>query len=62
MHKRPITATSPVATYTKHVADHSERRIAAAIGISRYTVAEYLRRATVVGITWPGQPNWTMRR
>jgi DNA-binding transcriptional regulator LsrR (DeoR family) len=27
----------------KHVAGHSERRIAAAIGISRYTVAEYLR-------------------
>ncbi len=37
----------------KHVAGHSERRIAAAIGISRYTVAEYLRRAMVVGITWP---------
>jgi transposase len=37
----------------KHAAGHSERRIAAAIGISRYTVAEYLRRATVVGITWP---------
>jgi hypothetical protein len=28
-------------------------RIAAAIGISRYTVAEYLSRAAVVGITWP---------
>jgi len=37
----------------KHVAGHSERRIAGAIGISRYTVAEYLRRAVVVGITWP---------
>jgi transposase len=37
----------------KHAAGHSERRIAAAIGISRYTVAEYLRRAAVVGITWP---------
>src|ERR1700751_6165963 len=37
----------------KHAAGHSARRIAAAIGISRYTVAEYLRRATVVGITWP---------
>jgi transposase len=37
----------------KHIAGHSERRIAGAIGISRYTVAEYLRRATVVGITWP---------
>ena len=23
------------------------------VGISRYTVAEYLRRAAVVGITWP---------
>ena len=37
----------------KHMAGHSERRIAAAVGISRYTVAEYLRRALVVGITWP---------
>ena len=37
----------------KHVAGHSERSIAAAIGISRYTVAEYPRRATVVGITRP---------
>ena len=23
------------------------------VGVSRYTVAEYLRRAAVVGITWP---------
>jgi hypothetical protein len=37
----------------KHVCGHSERRIAAAVGISRYTVAEYPRRAAVVGITWP---------
>src|SRR4051794_14137238 len=37
----------------KHAAGFSERRIAAAIGISRTTVAEYLRRASVVGITWP---------
>ena len=37
----------------KHVAGQSERRIAAAVGISRYMVAEYLRRAMVVGITWP---------
>ena len=37
----------------KHVCGHSGHRIAAAIGISRYTVAEYLRRAAVVGITWP---------
>ena len=29
----------------KHAAGFSERRIAAAIGISRTTVAEYLRRA-----------------
>ena len=26
------------------------------LGISRYTVAEYLRRAGVVGITWPVPP------
>jgi hypothetical protein len=31
-------------------------RIAAAVGISRYTVAEYLRRAAVVGITLPVPP------
>jgi hypothetical protein len=37
----------------KHVAGFSDRRIAAATGISRYTVAEYLRRATIIGITWP---------
>ena len=37
----------------KYVCGQSGHRIAAAIGISRYTVAEYLRRAAVVGITWP---------
>ena len=26
------------------------------LGVSRYTVAEYLRRAGVVGITWPVPP------
>jgi hypothetical protein len=30
-----------------------ERHIAAALGISRSTVTEYLRRAAVVGIAWP---------
>ena len=37
----------------KHVCGHSGHQIAATVGISRYTVAEYLRRAGVVGITWP---------
>ncbi len=37
----------------KHVCGHSGHQIAAIIGVSRYTVAEYLRRAAVVGITWP---------
>ena len=37
----------------KHAAGFSERGIAASLGISRTTVAEYLRRAAVVGITWP---------
>jgi transposase len=40
----------------KYVCGHSERRIAAALGISRYTVAEYLRRAAVIGLTWPLPP------
>ena len=37
----------------KHVCGHSGHQIAAMVGVSRYTVAEYLRRAAVVGITWP---------
>jgi len=37
----------------KHVCGHSRYQIAAMVGVSRYTVAEYLRRAAVVGITWP---------
>jgi transposase len=37
----------------KHACGQSDRQIAAAGRISRYTVAEYLRRAAVVGITWP---------
>ena len=40
----------------KYACGHSERRIAAALGISRYTVAEYLRRAAVIGLTWPVPP------
>jgi transposase len=39
-----------------HVCGQSGHRIAAAVGISRYTVAEYLRRAAVVSITWPVPP------
>lgn len=37
----------------RHACGQSERQIAAAIGISRTTVAEYLRRAAVSGIGWP---------
>ena len=37
----------------KHVCGHSGHQIATMVGVSRYTVAEYLRRAAVVGITWP---------
>jgi transposase len=40
----------------KHVRGHSGDQIAAMVGVSRYTVAEYLRRAAVVGITWPVPP------
>jgi hypothetical protein len=37
----------------KHVCGHSGHQIAVMVGVCRYTVAEYLRRAAVVGITWP---------
>ena len=40
----------------KYVCGHSGHRIAAMVGISRYTVAEYLRRADVIGIRWPVPP------
>ncbi|MBV9357808.1 MAG: IS21 family transposase [Chloroflexi bacterium] len=40
----------------KHVCGQSGHSIAAAVGISRYSVAEYLRRAAVAGITWPVPP------
>ena len=40
----------------KHVCGHSGHQIAAMIGVSRYTVAEYLRRARVAGIAWPVPP------
>ena len=38
----------------KHALAASEREIAVSVGISRSTVAEYLRRAGVIGITWAG--------
>ena len=37
----------------RHALGVSERQIAIAIGVSRSTVGEYLRRAAVIGITWP---------
>ena len=37
----------------RHALGVSERQIAITIGVSRSTVGEYLRRAAVIGITWP---------
>jgi len=37
----------------RHARRASERQIAVAVGVSRSTVGEYLRRAAVIGITWP---------
>ena len=37
----------------RHALGVSERQIAVTLGISRSTVGEYLRRAAVIGITWP---------
>ena len=36
-----------------HALGVSERQIALTTGLSRSTVGEYLRRAAVIGITWP---------
>jgi hypothetical protein len=46
-------ASGPRSPSPKHLAGFSNRRIAESVGISRYTVAEYVRRADIVGITWP---------
>ncbi len=40
----------------KHACRASDRLIAQSVGIGRTTVAEYLRRAAVIGITWPIPP------
>ncbi len=37
----------------RHALGVRERQIAGTVGVSRSTVGEYLRRAAVVGITWP---------
>jgi DNA-binding transcriptional regulator LsrR (DeoR family) len=37
----------------RYACDASERVIARSVGIGRTTVAEYLRRTAVIGITWP---------
>ncbi len=37
----------------KHACGASERLITQSLGIGRSTVGEYLRRAAVIGITWP---------
>jgi DNA-binding transcriptional regulator LsrR (DeoR family) len=41
-----------------HVCGQGGHRIAQAVGISRYTAAEYLRRAAVVGIIGPVPPKF----
>ena len=37
----------------RHALAVSERQIAITVGVSRSTIGEYLRRAAVIGITWP---------
>jgi transposase len=37
----------------KHALGVSERQIANTVGVTRSTVGEYLRRAAVIGISWP---------
>lgn len=40
----------------------SERVIAQSLGVGRTAVGEYIRRAAVIGITWPVPDESTMRR
>ncbi len=40
----------------RHASGASVRTIARAVGVGHTTVAEYLRRAAVIGITWPVPP------
>ena len=37
----------------KHACGASVRTIARSVGVGHTTVAEYLRRTAVIGITWP---------
>ena len=37
----------------RHALGVSERQIAITVGVGRSTIGEYLRRAAVIGITWP---------
>ena len=36
-----------------HAAGRSARQIGPSVGVSRSTVADYLRRAEVAGLSWP---------
>jgi hypothetical protein len=46
-------AEDPRSPETEARRSRPERQIALSVGVSRSTVAEHLRRAGVVGITWP---------
>ena len=37
----------------KYACGASERVIARSVGVGRTAIAEYIRRAAVIGITWP---------
>ncbi len=41
----------------RHACGASDRAIARSVGVGRTTVAEYLRRTAVIGITWPIPPD-----
>jgi hypothetical protein len=54
-HARPETANASGSRSAspQNVCGHSSHQITAMVGVSRYTAAEYLCRASVLGITWP---------
>jgi hypothetical protein len=49
----PATIATSRARRMKYARGTSERVIVRSVGIGRTAIGEYIRRAAVIGITWP---------